>query len=111
MTSVMADHPSERSVLQRSVQHAPDRPGLALYGAANVVDLPVAAVTHEIVADGGVRGVAPGSVVAGDGHRDGCAGGIQFLGAYREGFDVGVLRVGDGVEINRSDVPLRGMGI
>src|SRR5437899_98456 len=61
---------AERSVLQRVAQHAPDRPRSAVHGAANIVDLPVAAVTDEIITDRRVGGIGAGSVVADDGDGD-----------------------------------------
>src|SRR6202035_1417955 len=58
------------SILQGLVEHAADRPGFAVAGAADIVDFPLAGFAHEIVADGVVDGLGARRTPADDGGRD-----------------------------------------
>ena len=48
---------------------------------------------------------------ADDGDRDDGPVRFEFLRDHRERFDIRLLRIGDGIEIDRPDVALRRVGI
>ena len=77
----------------------------------DIVDLPLAGVAHEMVADGVVGGLWraapwPATVTAMT-----ALSASSCSATSAERFDVRLLRIGDGVEIHRPDVALRCVGI
>src|SRR5260221_10155408 len=73
-----------RSILQGVGQHAADRPGFAVAGAADIVDLPLSVIADEIVADGVVDRFGARRAAARDGDRDHGLVGVKFFGNHLE---------------------------
>jgi len=73
--------------------------------ALDVVDLPLGALAHELVAYGPVGGLARWRVAAF--YRDGKGGlvGLLLFDGHLERLDVRFLRVGDGIEVDRPTSP------
>src|SRR5207253_263579 len=72
--------------------------------AFDVVDLPLAGFADEIVMDHRVGGILAGSAMATERSCQGRLVGVLLLRRHRERLDVRLLRVGDGIEIDRPDV-------
>src|ERR1700730_14408948 len=80
-------------VLQGVREHAADRPWLAVAGAADIVDLPLGAVAHEIIANDRVGGFGAGRVMGHDGDGDRRTLAAETFGRHRKGFYIRLLRV------------------
>jgi hypothetical protein len=71
----------------------------------------LAGVAHEIEAHGPVGRLGGLCAPAGEGDRDGRLLRLALLRDRLERLHIRLLRIGDGIEIDRPDVALRGVGI